>query len=217
MKLIGLFILDYFDNRLIQLHFRWRVSKRRTTTTRLTHSVLPITSLMKGDWLIDLAVGIDHWSQQFPGSSSSVHSNHPEDLKKSKRPDGGRGEDISLSPRSQHRDGRYQHHDVCRRTSRQQTGHFILDVPLNVNRLIHDVLRLTDDTEWFPGKFESSSPSSVPTATACSPDPHHVLHPKHHDGHHLLLQHKHHTHNQLHYMLFISDPTLGKLDTSEKS
>lgn len=49
-----------------------------------------------------------------------------------------------------------------------------------------EVLRLTDDTEGFPGELQSSSPSSVAAAAACGPDPHHVLHPKHHDGHHLL-------------------------------
>lgn len=52
---------------------------------------------------------------------------------------------------------------------------------------------LTDDTERFSGKLESSPPSSVTTTTTCSPDPHHVLHPEYHDCHHLLLNHSHTT------------------------
>lgn len=56
-------------------------------------------------------------------------------------------------------------------------------------RLLHSHIhahRLTDHTERFSGKFQSSSPSSVATAAASSPNPHHVLHPEHHDGHHFL-------------------------------
>jgi len=47
-------------------------------------------------------------------------------------------------------------------------------------------VELTDDTERFSGEFEASSPSSVPTAATCRPDPHNVLHPKHNDGHNFL-------------------------------
>lgn len=60
-----------------------------------------------------LAVGINHWAQQFPGSSPSVHSDHPKNLEKSQWPDGWRGKDVSLSPRGQNRDGCDQNHDVC--------------------------------------------------------------------------------------------------------
>jgi len=41
---------------------------------------------------------------------------------------------------------------------------------------------LTDDTERLAGKFQPSSPAPVPTAAAGCPDPHKILHPKHHDG-----------------------------------
>lgn len=41
---------------------------------------------------------------------------------------------------------------------------------------------LTDDTERLAGKFQPSPPAPVAAAAAGSPDPHKVLHPKHHDG-----------------------------------
>lgn len=41
---------------------------------------------------------------------------------------------------------------------------------------------LTNDTERLAGKFQPSSPAPVPTAAAGCPDPHKILHPKHHDG-----------------------------------
>lgn len=62
-----------------------------------------------------LAVGIDHRSQQFPGSSSSVHPDHPQDLKEPKRPNRWGRKDVPLSPRSQDGDGCYQYHDVWER------------------------------------------------------------------------------------------------------
>lgn len=41
---------------------------------------------------------------------------------------------------------------------------------------------LTNDTERLAGKFQASPPAPVAAAAAGGPDPHKVLHPKHHDG-----------------------------------
>ena len=45
---------------------------------------------------------------------------------------------------------------------------------------------LTNHTEGFAGELQPSPPPSVATATASRPDPHDVLHSKHHDGHDFL-------------------------------
>lgn len=51
---------------------------------------------------------------------------------------------------------------------------------------------LTDDTERFAGKFQTSPPAPVSAAAAGSPDPHKVFHPKHHDGDDFLGGQQHH-------------------------
>lgn len=45
---------------------------------------------------------------------------------------------------------------------------------------------LTDHTEGLPGELEPPSPAAVPAAAARGPDPHKILHAKHHDGHNFL-------------------------------
>lgn len=44
----------------------------------------------------------------------------------------------------------------------------------------------TDYTEGLAGELQPASPSPVAAAAACCPDPHNVLHTKHHDGHDFL-------------------------------
>lgn len=96
----------------------WSVEFRCICTTHC-RCRLDDTSIRWNVWLIYfpyyLAVCIDNWSQKFPCSTSAVHSNHPQNLKESKRPDGWSGKNIPLSSRSQNWDRRYQHHDVCQR------------------------------------------------------------------------------------------------------
>lgn len=56
-------------------------------------------------------------------------------------------------------------------------------------QLTTDPESLTDDTEGLAGEFEPASPSSVAAAAAGCPDPHKVLHSKHHNGHDFLYAH----------------------------
>lgn len=47
---------------------------------------------------------------------------------------------------------------------------------------------LTYNAEWLSSESQPPLPSSVPAATACGPEPHQVLHPKHDNHHKLLLE-----------------------------
>lgn len=48
------------------------------------------------------------------------------------------------------------------------------------------IISLTYNTEGLASEFQPPSPSSVATAAASSPEPHYILHTKHHDGHNFL-------------------------------
>lgn len=75
---------------------------------------------MSGNWTVSdmfsvfgyLAVSIYDRSQEFPGSSTPIHADHPENLEESETPDGGSGKHIPLRSSSQNRDGGNQDHDV---------------------------------------------------------------------------------------------------------
>lgn len=59
-----------------------------------------------------LAVSVDGRAQQFPGSSSSVHAQHPEDLQEPQAAQ-GRSQHIALVTHRHHRHRGDQHEDVC--------------------------------------------------------------------------------------------------------
>lgn len=63
-----------------------------------------------------LAVGINYRSEQLPGASTAVHTQHAQDLQESQTPDGRGGKNIALRSSCQHRDWGNQHHDVWRKS-----------------------------------------------------------------------------------------------------
>lgn len=62
-----------------------------------------------------LAVGVHHRPQQLPGPAPPVHPDHAEDLQEAQTPQDGGGEDVPLAAGRDHRHGRNQDDDVCRR------------------------------------------------------------------------------------------------------
>lgn len=63
----------------------------------------------------NLAVGINYRSEQLPGSSPSVHTQHAQDLQKSQTSDGRGGKNIALRSSCQYGYWGYQHHNVWRK------------------------------------------------------------------------------------------------------
>lgn len=68
----------------------------------------------------------------------------------------------------------------------------------STNTLTEDVFNLTNDTEWFSSKAQSSLPSPVTTAASSRPDANDVLQTEY-NNHHKLLQIKN-TFHQMHHL-----------------
>lgn len=69
--------------------------------------------LVKPHLPVYLAVGIDDRSQQFPGTPSSVHAHHPQDLQEAKAAQCRRGKNVSLAASRHNSNGRNENNDVC--------------------------------------------------------------------------------------------------------
>lgn len=64
-------------------------------------------------FLTYLAMCTNSWSQKFPCAASSVHSEHPQDLKEAKASERC-GQNIALVPNSNHWHWSNQHKDICK-------------------------------------------------------------------------------------------------------
>lgn len=66
-----------------------------------------------------LAVGINYRSEQLPGASTTIHTQHAQDLQESQTPDGRGGKNIALRAGCEHWYWSDQHHHVWRKKETQ--------------------------------------------------------------------------------------------------
>lgn len=67
-----------------------------------------------------LAVGINYRSEQLPGASTTIHTQHAQDLQESQTPDGRGSKNIALRAGCEHWHWSDQHHHVWRKKEKQR-------------------------------------------------------------------------------------------------
>lgn len=109
-------------------------------------------------------------TQQFPGSSTSVHSDHSQNLKKPKSSKGGSSKKLARTSNWHDCYWSYYHNKIYKSKKRLFDEEQLTGI-------------LAYGTEWTPHEAQSTHPSLVSRSTPCRPHSEHKLDgkPNHHD------------------------------------